>query len=327
MADNRARLLRVRDILLTTDEDHPITVKQILKELSSYGITVDRKAVLRDIETLRGYALDIVSCQDNKLGVYVASRDFEDWELKILIDAARSANFLTQTQSEHLVEQLTKQASPASAQLLSGVPQSPSPIKTGSGETSIAVDVILRAIRKKKKVHFLYTYTGGDLAMKYRHSMQTEPVSPYALVWQHDKYYLVGNWSGASPFSYYRLDRIHEVVMLDEPAIPLEVLLTDGEVGLRNYIDENIDATSGQRVRIELEGSEDMTDTVLDAFGDNAVIELRGDKIRCRIRTNENKGLYRWLMQYAESLKVISPDYIREGVKERLADALANYEN
>ena len=71
MADNRERLLRVRDILLTTDEDHPITVQKILKELSSYGITVDRKAVLRDIETLRGYDLDIVSCQDNNRKVRI----------------------------------------------------------------------------------------------------------------------------------------------------------------------------------------------------------------------------------------------------------------
>ena len=75
-----------------------------------------------------------------------------------------------------------------------------------------------------------------------------------------------------------------------------------------------------------MEGSEDMTDTVLDAFGDNAEIRWDGKTILCTIKTNENKGLYRWLMQYAGSLKVVSPKRIQEGVKERLRAALAVYE-
>lgn len=326
MADNRERLLRVRDILLTTDEDHPITSQQILAELDSVGVACDRKAVLRDIEALTDYGMDILPCSDNKKGFFLAGRDFEDWELKVLIDAVHSANFLTEKQTAALTKKLARQASRSSAETLSAVPQSPSPVKIGKGETSAVIDRILKAIRRKKKVHFLYTYTGGDLATKYRHSMQTEPVSPYALIWQHDKYYLIGNWSGASPFSYYRLDRIHGLELSDEDAVPLESLLPDGEAGLRTYIDENIYATSGRRVRIVLEGGEDMTDTVLDAFGDNAEIRWDGKNIRCTVRTNENKGLYRWLMQYAGSLKIVSPKHIQEGVKERLRAALAVYE-
>ena len=326
MADNRERLLRVRDILLATDEDHPVTSAQILSQLNSIGILCDRKSVLRDIQFLTDYGMDIVPFSDTRRGVFLASREFEDWELKILTDAARSANFLTEKQTGQLVAKIARQASSASARMLSAVPQSPSPIKTGRGETSIAIDVILRAIRKRRKVHFLYMYTGGDLEMKIRRNMKTEPVSPYALIWQHDKYYMIGHWSGAAPFSYYRLDRIHGIQMLeDEPAVPLGELLPNGEEGLRNYIDENIYATGGKRVTIELEAAEDMTDTVLDAFGENAVIELKDGLIRCRIRTNENKGLYRWLMQYAGSLKVISPEYVHEGVKERLQAALAHY--
>ncbi len=326
MADNRERLLKVREIILTTDEDHPVTTKQILAQLNSIGVDCDRKSVLRDIQFLTDYGMDILACHDNKKGFFLASREFEDWELKILIDAVHSANFLTKKQTDTLVRKVSEMASTDSAKMLSTVPASPSPIKIGKGETSAVIDTILKAIRKKRKVHFLYTYTGGDLATKYRHSMKTEPVSPYALIWQHDKYYLVGNWSGASPFSYYRLDRIHGLELLDEPSVPLESLLPDGERGLRTYIDENIYATSGKRVRVVLEGSEDMTDTVLDAFGDNAEIRWDGKNILCTIKTNENKGLYRWLMQYAGSLKVISPKRIQEGVKERLRAALTVYE-
>ncbi len=327
MSDNRERLLRVKEILQTTDEDNPITCAKILAQLESIGIECDRKSVLRDIDFLTDYGMDIIKCPDNKKGFFLAGRDFEDWELKVMVDAVRSANFLTRDQTDSLTMRLAGLASDASAQTLAAVPKSPSPIKFGSGETSIAVDVILRAIRKHRKVHFLYTYTGGDMATKFRHSKKTEPVSPYALIWQHDKYYLIGNWSGADPFSYYRLDRIHGIEMLEETAVPLNELLPNGEEGLRSYISENIYATSGKRVLVELEAAEDMTDTVLDAFGDNATITLAGDDvIRCRIKTNENKGLYRWLMQYAESLKIISPKRIQESVKERLRAALAVYE-
>ena len=327
MADNRERLFRVKDILMQTDEDHPITSAQIISLLESMGISCDRKAVLRDIDFLKDYGMDIEACSDNKRGVFLAAREFEDWELKILIDAVRSANFLPRKHTDSLIARLCMQASRSSAQVLSAVPQSPSPVKTGKLETKIAIDTILRAIRRRHKVHFLYTYTGGDMKTKYRHSMNTEPVSPYALIWQHDKYYLIGNWSGAAPFSYYRLDRIHDIKELeDEPAVPLNDLLPDGEAGLRVYIEENIYATSGKRVVIELEGGEEMTDTVLDAFGDNATIKPIPIGIRARIKTNENKGLYRWLMQYAGSLKVITPERIRDGVTERLTAALAVYE-
>ena len=310
---------------MSTDEDHPITSAQILTRLDSIGISCDRKAILRDIDFLTDYGVDIVACEDNKRGVFVASRDFEDWELKILIDAARSANFLTRKQTDSIARKLAALTSNASAHTLSAVVQSPSPIKTGKGETSVAIDTVLRAIRKQRKVIFQYTYTGGDMAVKIRLNRKPEPVSPYALIWQHDKYYLVGNWSGATPFSYYRLDRVHNIELLDEPAVPLKELLPNGEAGLRDYIDENIYATSGKRIIIELEGGEDMTDTVLDTFGDNAVIKQVDDKIHVRIKTNENKGLYHWLMQYAESLKVVSPEHIRDGVKERLKAALDNY--
>ncbi len=324
MADNRERLLRVRDILMTTDEDHPITSAQIVSQLNSIGVFCDRKAVLRDIEFLENFDMDIIHCDDNKLGVFVGSRAFEDWELKILVDAVQSANFLNRGQTKMLIDTLLSMTSPATAQMLASMPKSPSSIKVGKIEVKNNIDVILHAIRKHHKVHFLYTYTGGDMTTKYRHSMKTEPVSPYALIWQHDKYYLIGNWSGATPFSYYRLDRIHGIEELtEEAAVPLKDLLRNGEEGLRNYIEENIYATSGTRVMIELEGGEEMTDTVLDAFGDNATIKPTADgNIRVRIKTNENKGLYRWLMQYAGSLRVVSPDYIRKGVKERLKAAL-----
>ncbi|MBR4206709.1 MAG: WYL domain-containing protein [Clostridia bacterium] len=328
MNDNRERFLRVRDILLATDEDHPVTSAQIVARLDSVGLSCDRKAVLRDIEALTDYGMDILKCPDNKTGVFLGSRDFEDWELKILIDAVQSANFLTRSQTDGLVQRLSALASDASAQTLAAVPKSPSSIKRGEGETKNHIETLLHAIRKRCKVHFLYTYTGGDMATKFRHSKKTEPVSPYALIWQHDKYYLIGNWSGAAPFSYYRLDRIHKLEILENvPAVPLDELLPNGEKGLRNYIDENIYATSGKRVLIELEGFEDMTDTVLDAFGDNAVIEqFDTDRIRCRIKTNENKGLYGWLMEHAENLKVISPEHIRDGVRDRLRAALGVYE-
>ena len=327
MADNRERLFRVKDILMETDEDHPITSAQIVSQLDSMGIACDRKAVLRDIDFLTDYGMDIVACDDNKRGVFLATREFEDWELKILIDAVRSSNFLPRNQTDSLVARLCKLASRDSAQMLATLPQSPSPVKTGKVTTKNAIDAILRAIRKHYKVHFLYTYTGGDLKTKYRHSMKTEPVSPYALIWQHDKYYLIGNWSGATPFSYYRLDRIYDIKELkDTPAVPLKELLPNAEVGLRNYIEENIYATSGTRVTIELEGGEEMTDTILDAFGDNATIKPTSTGIRARIKTNENKGLYRWLTQYAGSLKVVSPETIRDGVRDRLKAALEVYE-
>ena len=113
MHKNKQKLLYILDILRETDESHLMTANQITKQLKLWSIDAERKSVLRDISALIEYGYDIVLHNDNKLGFYLASRDFEDWELKVLADAVLSARFLTKSETEKLAQKIYSQSSKA----------------------------------------------------------------------------------------------------------------------------------------------------------------------------------------------------------------------
>lgn len=184
---SKLKLLRVLDILRETDEEHPYTTNQIVQQLSLYGIDAERKSVLRDIATLQDYGYDILLHADNKLGYYLASREFEDWELKILMDAAAGASFLTPENSAQLAEKISKLSSKNGQKSLQAITPITTKVKMGDPTTKNAIDLMLRAIRTKKKVGFHYTYTGSDLKKHYRYNGHGYPISPYALIWRQDK--------------------------------------------------------------------------------------------------------------------------------------------
>ena len=118
MEYTKIKLLRILDILKETDEDHPCTAKQIIERLSMDGLEAERKSVLRDVAALQEYGYDIILHPDNKRGWYMASREFEDWELKILMDAAVSANFLTEENSRQLSDKIAGLASRSGQKIL-----------------------------------------------------------------------------------------------------------------------------------------------------------------------------------------------------------------
>lgn len=111
MEKNKLKLLHTLNILSATDEMHPVTTAQILQRLNLQGIDAERKSVLRDIAALIDFGYDILLHQDNKLGYYMASREFEDWELKVLMDAAMGASFLTEENRQNLADKISSLSS------------------------------------------------------------------------------------------------------------------------------------------------------------------------------------------------------------------------
>ena len=215
MENTKLKLLRILDILNETDEDHPRTANEIISQLALYGIAAERKSVLRDIASLQDYGYDILLHSDNKRGYFLASRSFEDWELKILMDAAASASFLTPENASQLVDKLSALSSSDGRKTLRSATPIPSQVKTGDPTTKNSISVLLEAIRKKKKVGFQYTYTAEDLEKHFRFEGHEYPVSPYALIWRMERYYLVGCYGKYKSLSYYRLDRIRNLHILD----------------------------------------------------------------------------------------------------------------
>ena len=154
MEKNKQKLLAILDILKETDEQHPITANRITRRLHQNGIDSERKSVLRDISALTEYGYDILLHSDNKQGFYLASRDFEDWELKILIDAVQSAQFLTAAETQSLSERICGLSSKAGSDALRRTARVQLNNNTRQKSVSITIDRVLRAIQSNRKITF-----------------------------------------------------------------------------------------------------------------------------------------------------------------------------
>lgn len=326
MEKTKQRLLRVLDIIKSTDEQHPITANEIVAELQRYGIEAERKAVLRDIEALVDYGYQITPHSDNKLGWYMIERDFEDWELKVLCDAVAGAQFLTKSDSKKLIGKLCSLSGESGKKLLREITPIESVNKNPTTATKIYIDTILRAIKNKKQVNFQYIYTDVNMNKVLKRGGSYYKVNPYSLYWNNDRYYLVGNFSGYDNLSHYRLDRIRNLSVSEEDILSADKLLgANASLKIAEHVKKSFYNYSGEKICLTLRFRDYMADDLIDRFGQDIRITKNGDMYEMTVMTEESCGLYYWLLQYGEEVTVVSPERVREEVLRRVDNIRDNY--
>lgn len=328
METTKIRLLRMLEILRETDEDHPYTAHQLKEKLSLYGIDAERKAILRDIAALQECGYEILLHADNKRGYYLAAREFEDWELKVLMDAAVGANFLTEENSKKLVNKLSALSSKEGQKMLKGATPILSHVKNGNPTTKNAIDLIITAIRRKRMISFQYLYTDENLEKKLSYDGMRYSVSPYALIWRQDKYYLIGSHKKYQTLSYYRLDRIKNAEITEEPILPKEEILgQNADWKLRDFVNRNLLNYSGATTCVTLAVDRNMMGIVEDAFGDQyETVSLNETQARIRVTVSDGWGLNNWLLQHGDSVQVLGPQAVRDQVIALLNQIQKRYE-
>jgi len=321
------KLLRVLDILKETDEYHPITANEICQKLEAYGIEAERKSVCRDINTLMeyfnnedDYGYEIKLCSDSRKGYCMSNRVFEDWELKILIDAVWQARFLTTKKSQSLADRLRFQASAESRKLLQNVTPVKSYVKTSKTQVAEHIDMLLLAIRRGRKVKFQYQYTNTNMEKKLRFDGKEYLFNPYALKWRGDRYYLIGNYDKYDNLSFYRLDRIFNLCITDMPVKPVKQIVGDNPSHeIEEFVSKSLYNFGGKNVHIILRVKADMVDELIDYFGEAIHFQkAEAEWFDVRVAVNNGEGLFYWLLQYGEKVKVISPDSIQKELLERI---------
>ena len=188
----KLKLLHVRNYLLqNSDEEHPITVNQMIQYLESNGIAAERKSIYDDIEALRTFGMDIEECKRGRVfGYYVASRTFELPELKLLVDSVQSSKFITHKKTASLIKKIETLASVHSAQLLHRQVFVKNRIKTMNESIYYNVDEIHNGISNNRKIRFLYFEYNVAKERQYRHGGAYYVVSPFAMTWDDENYYL-----------------------------------------------------------------------------------------------------------------------------------------
>ena len=210
-------------LLQSSDEEHPVTVNQIIAHLETHGVSAERKSIYSDIEALQVFGLDIERVDNgNFVGYYVASRSFELPELKLLVDSVQSSKFITHKKTASLIKKIEKLASIHEAQLLNRQVFVKNRIKTMNESIYYNVDEIHNGISTNKKIKFLYFEYTVSKERHYRHGGEYYVVSPFAMTWDDENYYMVAYDSAAQQIKHYRVDKMEKISVVDEERDGLE---------------------------------------------------------------------------------------------------------
>lgn len=321
MSDNikntnqRLKILYLYKILLErTDEEHYITMPEIISQLSLYGITAARKALYEDIEALKVFGLDIVSGRGTNAGYQVVSRDFELPELKLLADAVSSSRFLTEKKSSELLKKLEKLTSIYEAKQIQRQVFIADRVKSGNERIYMNVDAVHRAIAEQKKISFKYFDYDINKKKRYRQGIRT--CSPYALTWDDERYYLVAYYEKYDSISNFRVDRMENVEILPESAQKYP-----SGFNLSSYLNSTFSMFSGESEEVKLCFQQSLINAVIDRFGKNVSIFPDDDEhftVRVQIKTEHPEPFFGWLFQFGTKVKIIAPFTLKEKYIEML---------
>ncbi len=323
----RLKILYVLDILRKhSDEAHPLTATEICKYLEGFDITAERKSVYKDIEALIDYGEDIVYSSSPK-GYFLASREFEEPEIYLLADAVRSAKFITPKKTRELVKKLDSMLGEGGRKKRQDIYFDFS-AKCSNEEIFYNIDKISNAIADGKKLCFDYVSRELD-GRKFSEVVKRRKISPYALVWQDDHYYLIGNYEKYDNLLHLRLDRIQKVEITDEKSRFFgEVSEYKESFDVADYTAKIFGMFSGELETVELRCNKTLANTVADRFGEKIFITGVTESEFCfSFKGALSKALVTFIMNYGDDIEVIKPDSLKKKVIERAQKILEMYKN
>ena len=304
--ETKSRILIVKKFLEeNTDELHPATMADILAHISGCGVSASRKAVSNDIAQLIESGVDIVRNEGRKHEYFVASRHFQMPELKLLIDAVSASGFISEKKSEALVKKLVEFASTHQAKELGRHLHVYKHPKTDNERTYLTVDLLHNAINNGQKVAFKYHDYTPEKEKTYKHRRYEYVFSPYALLWNSDKYYVVGFSEKHGKVTTFRVDRIASPKQTDCPAAP-----KPGDFDIRLYTKSVFQMYEGAGLeKVTLKCENDLMKNVIDRFGEGFESEIADDgHFLATVEVSVSPTFFGWVFSFFGRMRVVSPE-------------------
>lgn len=316
-------LLRIWQILQKySDYDHPLTQDDIALHLESdYGIVIERKAISRNLSLLKEAGIDIDS---RRAGSYLVGREFEDSELKLLIDSVLCSQHINPKQSTDLIEKLCKLSNKYFRSQVKNIYTVKDWNKTENSALFYNIEMVDIAIEEGKQLQYDYNKYGLD---KQLHKSSFQRVTPYQLILHNQRYYLMGYSTYWKNMVFHRLDRLSNVRLYDKPAQPIREI-----PGYESGIDyKKIASTmpymyTDEPEKIEFITTSKIVDQVIDWFGKDIAIRKTDDpeKVILSLWASPS-AMEHWAMQYLNHVEIISPAHLRTQIQENLKNALEKY--
>ncbi|MDO4860266.1 MAG: WYL domain-containing protein [Bacillota bacterium] len=295
-----------------TDEEHQMTSDELVEYLKEKKVPANKKTLKSDIDLMTEAGLDIVTVSSKPNRYFWGSRHFEVPELKLLIDAVSSSRFITQKKSEQLVKKLTELASVNQKSELKRHLYATNRVKTSNESIFYTVDTINQAITQKRKITFKYTEYDGEKNIVFRNGGEVYELSPYALFWNEDYYYVVGYSEKHENVSVFRVDRLYkpEITKKDAAEKPDDFNLDD-------YSRQIFEMYDGEMVKVQIKCKNELMKYVIDRFGEGVKTRVLSDnEFTAEMEVALSPNFYAWVFRFGGAIKILAPEKAVDEITE-----------
>lgn len=307
-----------------SDEEHKLSAAEIQRKVKEiYGVDSDPRTIRRNINLLK-YKLDydISTWEENGKGYYInrnPETDFEPGEIRAIIDTFSYANYIVPSISKTIIQKCKNMQNIYENRKLRDYKIYANDTKTDNMEVIKNIEDVSEAIQNLNKIEFEYWKYTMDEKIK-KEIVSTPKVTPYALVYNKQEFYMIGIKEGQDHFYNYRLDRIKNLKQLDEKRT---ISKTSKEV--KEYAESLVEMFGGEKEEIEAECANYLLDNVFDRFGKGVEI-TKIDKNKFKIKLYANtRGFIFWAMRNLNGVEVIKPLSLRNEIKEIIEEAQKRY--
>ena len=322
-SDNqKLKIFYIHDYLQrNSHQDHPVRAQELIHMLEQqHNISCDRKTVYSDIAALQDYGVDIVSVPGKNGGYYIASRNFELPELKLLIDAVQSSRFLTEKKSRELIEKLCSQCSVHDARLMRRDVLVSGRVKSMNETIYYNVDAIQEAIGQNRQITF--RYFDWDLNGQRRYRERQYVASPYGLCQDNENCYLLAH-SPRHGVTSYRVDRMQEIQLTDEPRIPCPELTGKNLVEHANRL---FQMYSGETTAVKLRFHRSLVNVVIDRFGRDTMLIPDGEEhFVFTVNVAVSPMFLSWVIGFGQKARILHPQSVIDSCRAMCREAMEQY--
>ena len=321
-SNQKLKLMHLAKILLErTDETHTMTVPEMIAELGRLGISAERKSVYDDLECLQLFGLDICTRRSRTTGYYIASREFELPELKLLVDSVQASKFITHKKSIELISKIEKLTSRENAKQLHRQVFVTNRVKTLNEQIYYNVDKIHDAITANRQITFRYFDLDVDKKKVYRRNGEPYIESPVALTWDDENYYLITYKEKYQNYTHYRVDKMEHIMITEA-----ERHLSEKPFDLSAYAKTMFQMFGGRETGVSIRFDNDLIGVVYDRFGlDVPVIKEDDRHFVCHARVAVSPHFLAWIISFGDRAKILSPDSVIAELRRLAGCAADNY--
>ena len=318
MAKGKMKMLHlIRIFSQETDDEHALTLQEIIAKLAAVNITADRKTLYTDFEDLRQFGFDIIAQQRDRTTYYhLGERDFELPELKLLVDSVQAAKFITTRKSQELIRKLERYASVYQAAQLNRQVYIAGRVKAMNESIYYNIDRLHNAINAGVQIRFQYGQWNLNKEMELRRGGDWYQVSPWALTWDDEKYYLVAYDADADMIKHYRVDKMLRIKALDEPRQGQKAFVA---FDMALYSKSVFGMFTGEETTVTLEAENHMVGVIIDRFGkDISLAPVSDTRFQATVNVIASPQFIGWIVALGKSIRIVAPDALVERMREEI---------